>query len=238
MKELNTMLEIKNLTKTLGDKLILKNVTMSLDEGELIAIIGPNGAGKTTFFKCLVGLLKPTGGELFLDGKAVKVGTLKKKIGFLGHESFLYNTMTPLENLRFYGKLYEVKDLEDKIYALLKEIGLYFFKDTSIRSFSRGMIQRLAIAKVLLPDPTILLLDEPHTGLDLEAVSLLNKILIEKKKAGKSILLISHDYEQVQSLTDRVALLNKGKIEDMIELKNSSDFILVKQWYEEVVSKR
>lgn len=232
------MLEIKNLTKILGDKLILRDVSLTLNKGEILAVVGPNGAGKSTFFKCTVGLLQPSGGEIYLDKEIIKKKSskAKNKIGFLGHESFLYSNLSPIENLRFYGKLYKVKDLENKANTLLKEVGLQLFKDIPIRSFSRGMIQRLSIARVLLPNPEILMLDEPHTGLDQDAVALLNQIIMEKKKEGTSILLISHDFEQVQKLADRVAILKKGKIVETVNLDDKMDVYAMKQWYEKVVS--
>jgi heme exporter protein A len=238
MKELGTMLELRNMTKLLGDKLVLRNITLTLEKGEILAVIGPNGAGKSTFFKCTVGLLQPTSGEILLNGKLVKKnsGEVKQRIGFLGHESFLYNTLSPLENLKFYGKLYKVKDLDRKANDLLKEVGLYLFRDMPIRSFSRGMMQRLAIARVLLPDPEILMLDEPHTGLDQEAVALLNKIIKKKQASGTSILIISHDFEQVHALADRVAVLKKGKIISTMALGSDIDLPAMKQWYEKEVS--
>lgn len=238
MKELGSMLELRKMTKLLGDKLVLSNITLTLEKGEILAVIGPNGAGKSTFFKCTVGLLQPTSGEILLDGKLVKKnsGEVKQKIGFLGHESFLYNTLSPLENLKFYGKLYKVKDLDRKANDLLKEVGLYLFRDMPIRSFSRGMMQRLAIARVLLPDPEILMLDEPHTGLDQEAVALLNKIIKKKQASGTSILIISHDFEQVHALADRVAVFRKGKIISTMALGSDIDLPAMKQWYEKEVS--
>lgn len=238
MKELGTMLELRKMTKLLGDKLVLRNITLSLEKGEILAVIGPNGAGKSTFFKCTVGLMQPTSGEIWLDGKQVKknTGDVKQKIGFLGHESFLYSTLSPLENLRFYGKLYKVKDLDRKANDLLKEVGLYLFRDVPIRSFSRGMMQRLAIARVLLPDPNILMLDEPHTGLDQEAVLLLNKIIKNKQDSGTSILIISHDFEQVHTLANRVAILKKGKIVSTMPLGPEISLQEMKAWYEKEVS--
>jgi heme exporter protein A len=238
MKELGTMLKLKKMTKLLGDKLVLRDITLSLEKGEILAVIGPNGAGKSTFFKCTVGLMQPTSGEIWLDGKQVKknTGDVKQKIGFLGHESFLYNTLSPLENLKFYGKLYKVKDLDRKVNDLLKEVGLYLFRDVPIRSFSRGMMQRLAIARVLLPDPDILMLDEPHTGLDQEAVVLLNKIIKNKQDSGTSILIISHDFEQVHALANRVAVLKKGKIVSTMPLGPDIGLQVMKDWYEKEVS--
>ncbi|MEW8970609.1 MAG: heme ABC exporter ATP-binding protein CcmA [Mesobacillus sp.] len=228
------MLELRKMTKMLGDKLVLRNITLSLEKGEILAVIGPNGAGKSTFFKCTVGLLQPTSGEIFLDGELVKKNSpqVKQRIGFLGHESFLYNNLSPLENLKFYGKLYKVKNLERKSNALLKEVGLHLFRDMPIRSFSRGMMQRLAIARVLLPEPDILMLDEPHTGLDQEAVALLNSIIKSKRESGTSILIISHDFEQVHALADRAAVLKKGKIVSTKLLGEEVSLAEMKTWYE------
>jgi heme exporter protein A len=238
MKELGTMLELRNMTKLLGDKLVLRNITLTLKKGEILAVIGPNGAGKSTFFKCTVGLLQPTSGDILLNGKILKKNSaeIKQKIGFLGHESFLYNNLSPLENLKFYGKLYKVKELDRKANELLKEVGLFLFRDMPIRSFSRGMMQRLAIARVLLPDPDILMLDEPHTGLDQEAVALLNQIIKQKRVNGTSILIISHDFEQVHALADRVAVLKKGKIISTRQLNTKISLQEMKQWYETEVS--
>jgi heme exporter protein A len=238
MKELGTMLELRNMTKLLGDKLVLRNITLALEKGEILAVIGPNGAGKSTFFKCTVGLLQPTSGDILLNGKIVKKNSakIKQKIGFLGHESFLYNNLSPLENLKFYGKLYKVKDLDRKASDLLKEVGLFLFRDMPIRSFSRGMMQRLAIARVLLPDPNILMLDEPHTGLDQEAVAMLNQIIKQKRESGTSILIISHDFEQVHTLADRVAVMKKGRIISTRQLDTKISLQEMKQWYEKEVS--
>lgn len=237
MKELKMMLEIKNLSKTIADRLILKNVSLLVERGEMVAVVGPNGAGKSTFFKCTVGLLAPSGGQIFLNGQELKKNSIeaKQKIGFLGHESFLYSTLTPLENLLFYGKLYKVKNVKERANELLKVVGLHLFKDLPIRSFSRGMIQRLAIARVLLPDPDVLMLDEPHTGLDQEAIQLLNEIIMEKKESGTAIILISHDFEQVVNLSDKVCILKKGRIADSLKIEPSFDYHSFKQWYEQVV---
>ncbi|WP_174734941.1 heme ABC exporter ATP-binding protein CcmA [Mesobacillus harenae] len=234
------MLELKNMTKILGDKLILKNVSLVLNKGETLAVIGPNGAGKSTFFKCTVGLLQPTSGDIIIEGQKIQKNSaeIKRKIGFLGHESFLYNTLTPMENLKFYGKLFKVKNIDEKATRLLKEVGLHYFKEIPIRSFSRGMMQRLAIARVLLAEPDILMLDEPHTGLDQEAVALLNRIIKQKQTNGTSILIISHDFDQVHELADRVTILNKGRITETIQLTSDIDLPKMKDWYAEAVAQK
>jgi heme exporter protein A len=231
------MLELKDITKIIGDKIILRNFSLSLAQGESVAVIGPNGAGKSTFFKLAAGLMQPTSGEILLNGEQIKKKAylLKKGIGYLGHESFLYNALTPIENLRFYGKLYKVKNIEEKGMELLKAVGLHYFKDIPIRSFSRGMIQRLAIARVLLAEPDFLLLDEPHTGLDQEAVSLLNHLIKDRQKQGISILLISHDFEQVVNVCDRVLLLNKGRVTGERYIDDQLGLLPFKQWYEAAV---
>ncbi|UII55273.1 heme ABC exporter ATP-binding protein CcmA [Cytobacillus spongiae] len=234
------MLEFKNLSKIIGEKIILRNLSLTLDKGESLAVIGPNGAGKSTLFKCATGLMKPSSGEIWIDQQIMKKNstTQRQAIGLLGHESFLYSSLTPLENLMFYGKLYKVPNREKAALNLLKKVGLEYFRDIPIRSFSRGMIQRLAIARVLLQEPNVLLLDEPHTGLDQEAVALFNHIIQEKQGLGTSILLISHDFEQVHKLCNRVAILHKGRIISDNQAERFLDVNELKAYYEKkVISK-
>lgn len=232
------MLKLKNITKVIGDKIILRNFSLALERGESVAIIGPNGAGKSTFFKIAAGLMQPTSGEIYLNGEMVKKKSpiLKKKIGYLGHESFLYNTLTPFENLTFYAKLYKINKREEKVMELLNTVGLHYFKDIPIRSFSRGMMQRLAIARVLLSEPDVLLLDEPHTGLDQEAISLLNSLMKEKQQSGIAILLISHDFEQVINNCDKALVLNKGKVISYQPIDRKAGLVALKEWYDGAVN--
>lgn len=233
------MLEIKNLTKVISRRPIIKNVSLTLNDGEIMAVLGPNGAGKSTLFKCVAGLLKPTYGEILIDGKKLKTGSVsaKKIIGFLGHDSFLYSNMTPVENLMFYGKLYKVNDLENKVERLLEETGLFLFRDTPVGSFSRGMVQKLAIARVLLPEPEILLLDEPHSGLDQSSVLFLNRYILDRKKTGKSVLFISHDLNAVYGLADRAVVLKNGKIVEASGEDGWKNPDRLKTWYEQAVAR-
>ncbi|QED49029.1 heme ABC exporter ATP-binding protein CcmA [Cytobacillus dafuensis] len=232
------MLELKNMTKIIGDRIIIRNLSLAIEPGESVAILGPNGAGKSTFFKLAAGLMQPTSGDIYLNGELIKKKSqlLKQKIGYLGHESFLYTALTPLENLLFYAKLYKVKNREEKAMELLKAVGLHYFKDIPIRSFSRGMVQRLAIARVLLADPEVLLLDEPHTGLDQEAISLLNNLILEKQRKGIAILLISHDFEQVIKVCERAIILNKGKAAESRSIDRQAGLAGLKKWYDKAVS--
>jgi len=232
------MLEFKNISKVIGDKIILRNFSLAIEPRESVAIIGPNGAGKSTFFKIAAGLMQPTNGEIYLNNELIKKKSvlLKNKIGYLGHESFLYNSLTPLENLIFYARLYKVKNEKEKALELLKTVGLHYFKDIPIRSFSRGMMQRLAIARVLLADPEVLLLDEPHTGLDQEAISLLNNLIKEKQTQGIAVLLISHDFEQVMNICDKALVLNKGKVVSFQQIERNLGLVALKDWYDGAVS--
>lgn len=237
MKELLDMLELRNVTKIFSEKPVLKNLSMTVAPGEIVAFIGPNGAGKSTAFKCIAGLMKPTNGEIIVNGETVKKSSiqLKKQIGYLGHESFLYEALSPIENLKFYGKLYKTPNLDETIAAILKKVGLYRFRDIRIDSFSRGMIQRLAIARMLLSEPNLLLLDEPHTGLDQGAISLLNSLIREKHLEGKSMILITHDFEQVLALCDRAVVLYRGRIVAETEVV-THDLLTFRKWYAEAVN--
>lgn len=239
MKEWVYMLELRNVTKVFNERPILKNLHMTVSPGEIVAFVGPNGAGKSTAFKCIAGLMKPTHGEIIVGGEATSKSTikLKKQIGYLGHESFLYEALSPNENLRFYGKLYRTPQLEETIAAILKKVGLYRFRDIRIDSFSRGMVQRLAIARMLLSEPNLLLLDEPHTGLDQNAVEMLNELVKEKQTEGKAIILITHDFEQVLTLCDRAIVLHQGKNAGEIQVP-SETLSSLRQWYGEAVNEK
>ncbi len=219
------MLEVKNMSKMLDDKFILRGLTFSVGQGESVALLGANGTGKSTAFKCIAGLMKPTAGKVNVEGKNFMKNRMElaRKIGYLGHESFLYSKLSPLENLMFYGKLYKMDRVKERSEKVLKEVGLHYFREVPIQSFSRGMTQRLAIARVLLTDPDILLLDEPHTGLDQEAAAFLNGIVLEKQQSGKTIMLITHDFEHAERVCSRFLILSKGKIAG--DLKTSESIL-------------
>lgn len=215
------MIQSNNIIKTIGEKMILRGMNLEIASGETVAIIGPNGAGKSTWLKITAGLLKPTEGSLLIDKEPLKKDKyeLQQIIGYLGHQSFLYEHFSPVENLRFFAKLYHVKKPDKRIDDLIEEVGLTFFKYEPVRSFSRGMIQRLAIARAILHDPKILLLDEPHTGLDQQAVDILNKVILRLKKKGVTVVLVTHDFPQVIKTCDRVIILKNGRVKDDIPLE-------------------
>lgn len=208
------MIKVKELSKSYGKKEILKGISTEIPTGQCLAILGPNGAGKSTFLKTLALILKPSKGEILIDGQIVNkdISNLKMKIGLISHSSFLYPELTAYENLEFYGQLYNVEGLDDKILNSLKKVGLKLVFNDPVYTFSRGMLQRLAIARALIHNPEIILLDEPFTGLDQQGITILEEVIKELKSQGKTIIMVTHSFEQAMDNVDRVIIINKGKI--------------------------
>lgn len=222
------MIQTKQLIKRVGDKVILRGVNLSIKEGQTVAILGPNGAGKSTILKVIATLIKPSSGEVLINNKEIKKHALEVKslIGYLPHASLLYDHFTPLENLILFGKLYGVKDVEKRAKELIEKVGLSFFLHEPVKSFSRGMIQRVAIARAIVHEPRILLLDEPHTGLDQQAIVILNKVILEMKAQGTTTVMVTHDFKQAAEICDRIIIVKNGKIVDDFMLEdNNLDFV-------------
>lgn len=218
------MIEIKKLTKQADNKLILRGVDLSIRQGETVAILGPNGAGKSTLLKVLATLIKPTSGLVKINGLDLKKDHIevKKMFGYLPHSSLLYDHYSPLENLVFFGNLYGVKDVENKAKQLVKDVGLSFFINEPVKNFSRGMIQRIAIARAIIHEPSIMLLDEPHTGLDQGAISILNNVVLSMKERGCTTLMVTHDFKQAAEICDRIVIVKNGRIADDFKINNKS----------------
>ncbi|OLS41738.1 ABC transporter ATP-binding protein [Bacillus sp. MRMR6] len=218
------MIEIKKLTKQADNKLILKGIDLNVNPGETVAILGPNGAGKSTLLKVLATLIKPSSGLVKIKGLDLKKDHIevKKLFGYLPHSSLLYDHYTPLENLVFFGDLYGVKDVENRARELVKEVGLSFFINEPVKNFSRGMIQRIAIARAIIHDPQIMLLDEPHTGLDQGAISILNNVVLTMKEKGCTTLMVTHDFKQAAEICDRIIIVKNGKIAEDFKLKGKA----------------
>lgn len=225
------MIEIKNLIKQADNKFILRGINLSIKKGETVAILGPNGAGKSTLFKVLTTLIKPTSGQVLINGLDLRKNQfdIKKLFGYLPHSSLLYDHYSPLENLVFFGKIYGVQNVEKKAVDLVKQVGLSFFQNDPVKNFSRGMIQRVAIARAIIHDPQILFLDEPHTGLDQGAIGILNHVILSMKEKGTTTLMVTHDFKQAVEICDRIIMMKNGKIVD--------DFLLQERNLE-YVSKR
>ena len=207
-------IEVRKLTKAFGHQAALRGVDLHVDEGEFLTLFGPNGAGKTTLIRIVASLTRPTGGVVRVRGEDLgKAGTsLRKHIGLISHNPLLYGDLTPDENLRFFARMYDLPDPAGRIDAVLDQVGLTARRRDPVRTFSRGMVQRLAIARAILHDPSIMLLDEPYTGLDLQAADMLRAVLQELAASNRTVILTTHNLEQGLEMCDRAAILNRGRL--------------------------
>jgi len=175
------MIKVKNLVKRFGLKTILKGMDFEAGKGEFVGLLGPNGAGKTTFLRILSSLSRPTFGHVQIAGFRLprQAAAVRRRLGVLSHLPLLYGELTAEENLTFFGRMYAVDDLDTRIGEVLELVDLTNRRRDLVRTYSRGMQQRLAIARSVIHDPDILLLDEPYTGLDQDACSMLDEVLRE-----------------------------------------------------------
>ncbi len=208
------MIEARGLTKRFGSAVAVDHVSFEVAEGAKIALLGPNGAGKTTLLALLSTLLSPSEGEATVAGHdlASDGHALRASIGVLTHRPMLYEELTPQENLRFFARLYSVTDAEARTEELLRAVGLWLRRDEPTAVLSRGFHQRLAIARALLHRPPVLLLDEPETGLDREALELLDRLVLHAP--GLTVLAATHMRERVASWADGVLELERGRLLD------------------------
>ncbi len=206
-------LQADQISKTYGSHKVLNALSLRLEGGQLTCLLGQNGAGKTTLLRILAGLQKANSGQILLDGQALQEG-FRRQIGAVMHQTFLYEYLTALENLRFYAQLYQVPVETSLLKEALARVGLGKAREVPVRTFSRGMKQRLTIARALIADPLLLLFDEPYTGLDLSGCQLLNNLLAEEKAKGRIILATTHEFEFVRQVADRFVILNKGHLVD------------------------
>jgi len=208
------MIEVRGLVKSFGSKVALEGVDLDVAEGEFLTLVGPNGAGKTTLIRILATLTRPTRGSVRVAGyDLTREGTeVRRRIGLASHQTLLYGDLSAEENLRFYGRMYDVPDLEEGITALLQRVDLDHRRHDLVRTFSRGMQQRLSLARALLHDPAILLLDEPYTGLDQHAAEVLREVLVTLGGQSRTVLMTTHNLERGLELCDRAAILVNGRI--------------------------
>jgi len=210
------MLEIRELTKRFGHKLVVNRVSFTLGKGEIVGYLGPNGAGKSTTVKMLTGLLEPSFGEILYNGKNIEKNMIsyKKIIGYVPEESEIYPHLSGFEYLQLVGRLRGIDDriLEEKIEHLMNLFKLYGSMHFYISSYSKGMRQKVLIMAAILHNPEILLLDEPLSGLDVMSVLVFKDLIKKMAEAGKIILYNSHILEVVEKLCSRVIIIHKGKI--------------------------
>lgn len=208
------MLEAESITKIIGQRTILDSVSLKVEPGEILALVGPNGAGKSTFLRIVANLTRPNRGRILWQGKPWEenAALYRSHLGVVAHDTFLYDHLTAYENLQFYGRMFGVPDLDARITELLGEVGLTLFQNDLVASFSRGMQQRLALARALLHRPKLLLLDEPFSGLDQGGGAMLSARLRRFREEGGMALLVSHDFPETLAVADRFLILSKGRV--------------------------
>jgi heme exporter protein A len=208
------MIRLNGVVKQYGLNPVLRGVDLNVEQGEFVTLVGPNGAGKSTLMGIVATLLRPTSGDVFVGGWRLpeQADRVRRHIGLVSHHSLLYRDMTAAENLTFFAKLYRMEDADDRIAEALRKVGLFARQRDPVGTFSRGMVQRLTIARATLHEPDVLLLDEPYTGLDQEATYLLDELLRGEAARGRTILMITHDLGHGLGLADRLAILYGGQI--------------------------
>lgn len=203
-----------SLVKAFGAHYALRGISLQVARSEVTAIFGPNGAGKTTFLRILSGLSRPSSGQVLINGQPLRAHpeAARQLVGVIGHQSFLYSELTAAENLRFYGRLYGLANLAQRVEQALHAVGLLERSADRVATFSRGMLQRLAIARSMLHNPSILFLDEPFTGLDQHAATMLTGWLRRLHSEERTILLVTHDLVQGLALADRIVIFVAGRV--------------------------
>jgi heme exporter protein A len=205
-------LEIAGVWKYFGDFPALRDVRFNVTAGSVVALLGRNGAGKTTLLRILAGLSKPSKGSVRVLGEETRQEATRRRIGVLGHGISLYDELSAAENLELFGRLYNLPDPRRRADEMLERTGLDRVRDGLVREFSRGMRQRLAVARAFLHDPQLLLLDEPFTALDDRAIAVLQTMLAEMRAKGATIVMSTHQLREALELATHVALLRRGEI--------------------------
>ena len=205
--------EVKHLSKVFGTRKAVDDVSFELPEGSFLSIFGPNGAGKTTLLRVLSTLARPTSGEAFVAGIDVREepDDAREHIGLISHQSMLYPDLTAEENLLLYAKLYGVEDPEARVAELLDAVGLAHRKLDLVRTFSRGMTQRVSIARALVHDPDVVFLDEPYSGLDPHAVEIFDE-LIGSVRGDRTFVMVSHDLAKGFAMCTHALVLARGRV--------------------------
>jgi len=228
------MITVKKLVKRFGIKTILRGLDFEVQPGEFVALLGPNGAGKTTFLRILASLSRPSIGEVYVAGYRLpnEAAQVRARLGVVSHLPLLYGDLSADENLRFYARMYNIPNQDTRITEVLEMVGLETRRRDLIRTFSRGMQQRLAIGRAVLHDPDVMLFDEPYTGLDQDASSMLDDVLKTVAAQGRTVVMTSHDLARAEEIATRFDILSRGVIAASItrkQLKKSNLLTFYKQ---------
>ncbi len=228
---------LENISKDFGRIIALRDVSLTIQPGEFVSFLGRNGAGKTTLLNIISGISRASSGTVKLFGKDPNDKANKAILAVISHEMFLYDNLTALENLEFYASIYSVKNMKECIRTVLENVELTHRRYDLVGTFSRGMTQRLTIARALLHEPSLLLLDEPFTGLDQQAIGLLITLLKHEKEQGRTIILTTHDLHTAQELSERYIVLERHRIrQDGLMSKTTPDIIRTQYFSAKVAS--
>ena len=218
---MKSAIRIENIRKSLGNRKVLKGISFSVEMGDIFGYLGPNGAGKTTTIRIILGLLKADSGNLDVLGQDINKSEARRKIGFVLDLDGLYDSMTARENLIFYSRIYGLVMAEERINELLDIVELSDRADDRVHTYSRGMRQRLALARSMVHDPEILVFDEPTSGVDPSGQIEIRKIMLNMAhKENKTIILSSHNLDEVQRICNRIAIIDRGEIKLYGELES------------------
>jgi len=206
--------EVQGLTKSFGDHHALRGIDLRVSRGEHLVIFGPNGAGKTTLVKILSTLVKPSSGSVRLDGIDIrdKPAQIRRKVGLVSHQTFLYDDLTIYENLKFYGKMCDVLDLEQRVSEVISWVQLESCRHDRVGTLSHGLQQRASIARAILHNPSILFLDEPEVGLDPHALTMMRDVLGNINAGSRTVVVATHNLGRGLEPADSIIILNRGKI--------------------------
>jgi len=232
------MITVRKLIKRFGPKTVLRGLDFEVESGEFVALLGPNGAGKTTFLRILASLSRPAMGQVQIAGfhLPAQASAVRRRLGVVSHLPLLYGDLTAEENLRFYGRMYGVTNLNTRISEVLEMVGLAPRRRDLVRTFSRGMQQRLAIGRAVLHDPDVMLFDEPHTGLDQDACVMLDTVLQEVAARGRTVVMTSHDLARAADLASRFDVLSRGVIVASVQREDMETTDNLLAYYREAVS--
>ncbi|MDD1750015.1 MAG: ABC transporter ATP-binding protein [Methanothrix sp.] len=210
---MEAVINLEHVDKELSGRQILKDVTLAVQQGDIFGYLGPNGAGKTTTIRIILGLMAVTSGKVSVLGRDINVNVTRRKVGFVLEADGLYDNMSAYANLVYFARLYDVEQVAQNIEASLKVVGLADRAKDKVGTYSKGMRQRLALARAMVPGPELLVLDEPTAGVDPTGQIEIRQIMLDMvHKHGKTILLSSHNLDEVQRICNRIALIHKGQI--------------------------